>query len=61
MEHIKEEVISLLKKMPDNSSYDDIMEQIYVRQKIKKGQQQLSNEQYYTHEEAKCILEEWLK
>ncbi|MBC8185478.1 hypothetical protein H8E88_30685 [candidate division KSB1 bacterium] len=61
MEHIKEEVISLLKKMPDNSSYDDIMEQIYVRQKIKKGQQQLSNEQYYTHEEAKGILEEWLK
>lgn len=57
----KEAVISLVKKLPENSTLEDIMEHLYVKQKILKGQKQLETGQFYTHEEAKEIMEEWLK
>lgn len=61
MSTIKESVISLVKDMPENSTLEDIMESLYVKQKILKGQKQLESEQFYTHEEAKEIMKEWLK
>lgn len=57
----KEAVISLVKKLPESSTLEDIMEHLYVKQKILKGQKQLETGQFYTHEEAKKIMEEWLK
>lgn len=57
----KEAVISLVKKLPENSTLEDIMEHLYVKQKVLKGQKQLETGQFYTHEEAKEIMEEWLK
>jgi len=61
MSTMKEAVISLLKKLPEDSSLEDIMEHLYVKQKILKGQKQLEAGQFYTHEEAKGIMKEWLK
>ncbi len=61
MSTIKEEVISLVKKMPENTTLEDIMEQIYVKQKILKGQNQLESGQFYTHDEAREKMREWLK
>lgn len=58
---IKESIISMLKDMPDNSTLEDIMEFLYVKQKILKGQQQLEAGQFYTHEEAKELMAEWVK
>lgn len=57
----KESVISLIKELPENSTLEDIMEHVYVKQKILKGQKQLEEGQIYTHEEAKEIMKEWLK
>jgi len=61
MSTIKKSVISMVKNMPENVSLEDIMELLYVKQKILKGQQQLESGQFYTHEEAKEIMTEWLK
>ncbi|OHB98566.1 MAG: hypothetical protein A2Z58_05770 [Planctomycetes bacterium RIFCSPHIGHO2_12_42_15] len=61
MSTIKESVISIVKEMPENATLEDIMESLYVKQKIIKGQSQLESGQFYTHEEAKEILKEWLK
>jgi len=61
MSATKEAVISLVKKLPENSTLEDIMEHLYVKQKILKGQKQLETGQFYTHEEAKEIMKEWLK
>lgn len=61
MASIKESVILLIKDMPENSTLEDIMETLYVKQKILKGQKQLEAGQFYTHEEAKEIMREWLK
>jgi predicted transcriptional regulator len=56
---IKDTVISMLKDMPENATLEDIMESLYVKQKILKGQKQLESGQFYTHEEAKELLKEW--
>ncbi len=61
MPNIKEIVISLINELPEDSSLEDIMEHLYVKQKILKGQRQLEAGQFYTHEEAKEIMTEWLK
>lgn len=61
MSTIKEAVISLVKKLPEDSTLEDIMEHLYVKQKILKGQKQLETGQFYTHEEAKKIMKEWQK
>lgn len=61
MPTIKESVISLLKDMPESSTLEDIMESLYVKQKILKGQRQLESGQFYTHEEAREIMKEWVK
>ena len=57
----KDSVISLVKQLPENSTLEDIMEHLYVKQKILKGQKELETGQFYTHEEAKGIMKEWLK
>ena len=54
---IKDTVISMLKDMPENATLEDIMESLYVKQKILKGQKQLESGQFYTHEEAKELLQ----
>jgi hypothetical protein len=61
MNAIKNEVISLVQQMPEYSTLEDIMEQLYVMQKIRKGKKQLSEGQFYSHEEAKEMLNQWLK
>lgn len=58
MSMVKEKVISLVKKMPENSTLEDVMEHLYVKQKILKGQRQLETGQFYTHEKAKEIMTE---
>lgn len=61
MPTIKDSVISLLKDMPESSTLEDIMESLYVKQKILKGQKQLESGQFYTHDEAKELMKEWAK
>lgn len=57
----KDNIIQMIKKLPDNVSMDDIIEAIYVRQKIKKGLKDSEEGRVYTHEEAKEILKKWLE
>ena len=57
----KENIISMLRELPDDISLDEIIEAIYVRQKILKGLKDSEEGNLYTHEEAKKILEKGLK
>jgi len=40
---IKEEAKSLIEKMPDNATWDDLMYEIYVRQSIEAGLEDSAN------------------
>lgn len=61
MPTIKESVMTLVKEMPENATIEDIMQSLYVKQKILKGQQQLDSGLFYTHEEAKEMMKKWLE
>ena len=37
MGKVKDEAMELVKRLPDESTWDDVMYQIYVRQKIEAG------------------------
>lgn len=57
----KENIINMIKDLPDNVSMEDIIEAIYVRQKIEKGLKDSEEGRIYTHEEAKEHLKKWLQ
>jgi len=57
----KDEILSLLKDLPDDVDYEDIIEAIIVREKILKGIDDSETGNYYTNEVAKEVLEKWLQ
>jgi len=57
----KENIIEMLKNLPDDVSMEDIVEAIYVRKKIEKGLKDSEEGNLYTHEEAKELLKKGLQ
>lgn len=49
----KEEAIKLIEKLPDDSSWDDIMYEMYVKKKIGMGLKAAETGQTVSHEEVK--------
>ncbi|MFX0102562.1 MAG: hypothetical protein ACFFCS_23550 [Candidatus Hodarchaeota archaeon] len=61
MQGAKENVLELLKKLPDDASYEDIMYEIELQRKINEGISEIERGNYLTHEEAMERLKRWLK
>jgi len=63
--NLKEEIIDLIKHLPEDITIDDIMYHLYVRKKIMKGLEELEQGKGIPHEivmeNAKKSLEQWLK
>ncbi|MHA1491105.1 MAG: hypothetical protein ACTSRI_15840 [Promethearchaeota archaeon] len=57
----KENIIEMIKALPNDVSKEDIIEAIYVRQKIEKGIKDSEEGKLFTYEEAKECLAKWLK
>jgi len=53
MSKIKEEARKLLKNLPDDVTWDDIMYEIYVRKKISKGLDAIEEDKLISHDEVK--------
>ena len=58
---VKEKVLQAVKELPDQSSYEDVMERIYFLYKVEKGIQQADSGQKVSHEEARARLKKWLE
>lgn len=58
---IKEEVMNMIKTLPDECSYDDIMAEIYFKQKIDQGLKDIEEGKVISHEDAKKRLNKWIK
>jgi len=56
----KDEVSALLKKLPDDASFEDIQYHLYVLEKVKRGQERARAEGVISHEDAKARLGKWL-
>ena len=58
---LKEEIISLLNKLPDDITLDDVMYHLYVKQKILRGLEASKQGKTFTHEQVKEMAQKWLK
>jgi predicted transcriptional regulator len=56
----KEAVMEMLKEMPEEASFDDIMHEVYVQMQIELGLQEVREGKVLEHEEVKRRLSKWL-
>ncbi len=61
MKTIKESAIHAIENLPEDVDYDDILEAIYIQQKIARGIQQLDNGDYLAHDQVKERVKRWSK
>ncbi len=55
----KEAVIDLIRRLPDDATIEDIMEELYVRQQIEEGLRQLDDGRGIPHEEVVERMAKW--
>ena len=56
----KYEVNSLLQKLPDDASFEDIQYHLYVLEKVRRGLERTDVEGSISHDAAKQRLGKWL-
>ena len=63
--NLKEEIMDLIRKLPEDVTINDIMYHLYVKKKILSGIKELDQGKVIPHEQtmenAKKRLEQWLK
>ena len=57
---VKQSVLEMIERLPDTASVEDIMSELYFRQKVDEGLRQLDAGEGIEHEEAKRRLAKWL-
>jgi len=60
MSTAKEEVESLLSRLPDDCSIEDIQYHLYVLEKVRSGLESADTEGGIPQEEAERVLNKWL-
>jgi hypothetical protein len=56
----KQQVLSLIQKLPDTSSFEDIQYHLYVLQKVQHGIEDAHLKGAVSQEQAESRLKEWL-
>jgi predicted transcriptional regulator len=57
---VKEEVISLVRNLPEEVTVDDIMRELYFKIQVDKGIKELDEGKGIPHEEVEKRLSRWL-
>jgi predicted transcriptional regulator len=60
MKSAKDEVLEILKQVPDDASLEEIQYRIYVRQKIDRGLKDLDEGRTISHQEMEARMARWL-
>ncbi|MBI2001748.1 MAG: hypothetical protein HYT85_13250 [candidate division NC10 bacterium] len=58
---IKQAALRVIGQMPDDASLEDIMYELYFRQRIDRGLRELEEGKTVSHEEVKRGLVKWLQ
>jgi predicted transcriptional regulator len=61
MHSAKEDVMEILKGLPDNSSLEEIQYHLYVHQKIQRGIKDIEDGRTFTQEEMERRMGKWLE
>lgn len=59
MQTAKQEVETMLKQLPEDSTFEDIHYHLYVLEKIKRGEARAETEGTLTQEEAEARFSRW--
>jgi len=59
METLKQEAIRAITKLPENANIDDIMYELYVVDKVKKGREAVSRGESVSAEDLKREMQSW--
>lgn len=59
MRREKEEVLEFIRRMPDDVTADQIMEELYFRQQVEKGLQDVASGQVLTHNQLRERIQQW--
>ena len=60
MSAIKDEVSSLLERLPDNTTIEDIQYHLYVMGKVRNGLESIERDGGLTHEQVEERFSKWL-
>ena len=56
---VKEETIQLIEMMPDDCTVEDILYELYLKQKVDKGLQEIREGRVMEHEEVQQRISKW--
>lgn len=56
---VRDRVLRAVQEMPSDTTYEEVMERIYMIQKIERGRQQITDGQGVPHAEAKRQMKRW--
>lgn len=57
----KQTAMRIIERMPDDASLEDIMYELYFRERVDRGLRELDEGQTVSHEEVKRSLVKWLR
>ena len=56
---VRDRVLRAVQEMPTDTTYEDVLERVYMIQKIERGRQQIADGQGIPHAEAKRQMKRW--
>lgn len=56
----KNAILDFVQKLPDDTSWDDIEEQVHLLRKVQEGEEAIRNGHTCSHEEAQAYLQKCL-
>ena len=56
---VRDRVLRAVREMPADTTYEDVLERVYMIQKIERGRQQIADGQGIPHAEAKRQMKRW--
>ena len=59
MQTVKQEVLNTVGQLPEDVDMEEVMYQLYVVDKIRKGQQAVEDGQTISHEDLKKEIDKW--
>ena len=61
MQTAKEEVIEVLSSLPDDATLEEVQYRLYVRQKIKRGIDDIDKGRFVSQESVEDRMKRWIK
>jgi len=60
MESAKEEAIQLIRRLPDDTTLEEIQYHLYVQQKVRRGMRDVEEGKVYSQEEVEERMKTWV-